>query len=64
VAINSRPCGSCLHLDSRQKPDGMAWCWAFYMWQSPADVVADCTESKRANGQPPPFQIRYPGESS
>lgn len=60
--MNTRPCGTCRHLDARLNGRGMAYCWRLYAWQKPAGVVADCTTAERADGKAPPGQIRFEGE--
>lgn len=62
MIANSRPCGACRNLDARLNGRGAAYCWRWFRWQRPADVVVDCTTAERADGQPPPGQIRYEGE--
>jgi len=62
MAANTRPCGSCRHLDGRALPSGAQFCWQRYGWQRAADVVASCPYAERANGQPPPSRIWFTGE--
>lgn len=59
---NTRPCGTCRHMDGRTRPDGTAYCWQRYCWVIPDKVIADCTTAERADGGPPPGQIRFEGE--
>ena len=58
---NTRPCGSCRHLDSRNK-EGVQFCWRYYVWRDPDKVVPDCTSAERANGEEPPGRIHFGGE--
>lgn len=60
---NTRACGTCRHLDHRLLPNGTAWCWQYYYGRRPDEVAPDCTDAERANGQAPPGQLRYQGET-
>ena len=61
--MNKRSCAACRHLDPRIRRDrGDAYCWRFWRWVQADGTVPDCTGTERANGEPPPGQIRYAGE--
>lgn len=59
---NKRRCGACRHLDGRPIESGVAYCWEFYVWRRPEEVVVDCTKAERANGEEPPGRIYFQGE--
>lgn len=60
--MNTRPCALCRNLDSRTTPRGVAYCWAKYVWVDAQGTVQDCELVERADGKPPPGQVRYAGE--
>lgn len=61
---NARPCGTCRHLDGRLTGTGAAYCWQFYAWRMPDQVVTDCDKAERADGKAPPGRISFEGERS
>ena len=60
--MNTRPCALCRHLDGRTLPTGVAYCWARYVWVDAKGTVPECEKVERADGKPPPGQIRFAGE--
>lgn len=62
--LNSRPCGTCRHVDERELASGAVYCWRWYRWTYPEAVVEDCTTAERADGGEPPGRIHFEGERS
>ena len=62
MKLNSRPCGTCLHLDARVSPRGQAYCWFHMVWRLPMGVVEQCKTAERADGGEPPGRIHFEGE--
>lgn len=61
---NTRPCGTCRHLDPEPMRTNEAthhYCWAFYVWRTPGETVVDCDKATRANGEEPPAKIHFAG---
>lgn len=58
---NTRACGLCRHLDSRQLESGFAQCWKYYTLRKPSEVVPACTGAERADGNAPPGQLWFTG---
>lgn len=56
---NTRPCVACAELDDRTLPNGSQYCWAFWRWRSPGQVVEDCDRYRRAGGSPPKNRIEF-----
>lgn len=63
MSENTRPCGTCLHLDARGLSSGVHYCWEWYVWRKPDEVVPDCSKANRATGAEPPGRIHFTGEN-
>lgn len=59
--MNTRPCGTCRHMDTRELQSGASFCWQRYIWVRGEKTIA-CDVSERADGQAPPGRIFYTGE--
>lgn len=60
--VNTKPCGTCKHLDARRGATGGNYCWERYEWHDGDEVVAACGTYGRADGKPPPGRITFRGE--
>jgi len=49
----------CRHLDPEILPTGLAYCWRWYIWRRPAEVVVDCSGYQDADGREPPGKLRF-----
>lgn len=63
---NARPCGTCVHLDPEtaqaQAVRGLHYCWRFYAWRHPDELVVDCRDAERATGAEPPGKLHFAGQ--